>query len=44
MQIDEHHFDLYAGGGLLKASQLDEEWNETEIKLDMMRRLIHYEY
>ena len=44
MQIDEHHFDLFAGGGLLKASQLDEEWHETEIKLDTMRRLIHYEY
>lgn len=41
MQIKPTHFELYAGGGLLEASQLAEEWQETEIKLDTMRRLLH---
>lgn len=41
MQINPTHFELYAGGGLLGASQLAEEWQETEIKLDTMRRLLH---
>ncbi len=41
MQIKSTHFELYAGGGLLGASQLAEEWQETEIKLDTMRRLLH---
>ena len=40
MQIQPTHFELYAGGGLLGASQLTEEWQETEIKLETMRRLI----
>ena len=40
MQIKPTHFELYAGGGLLGASQLTEEWQETEIKLNTMRRLI----
>ena len=31
---------LYAGGGLLKDSQQQKEWEETEAKLDTMRRLI----
>ena len=41
MQIEKDHFELYAGGGLLGASQLAEEWQETEIKLETMRRLLH---
>lgn len=41
MQIKPTHFELYAGGGLLEASQLAEEWQETEIKMDTMRRLLH---
>ena len=41
MQIEQDHFELYAGGGLLGASQLVEEWQETEIKLETMRRLLH---
>ena len=31
---------LYAGGGLLAASQLEDEWQETEDKLDTMRRIV----
>lgn len=40
MNIGECNLTLYAGGGLLAASKLEEEWHETEIKLDTMRRLI----
>lgn len=43
MQVKSDQFVLYAGGGLLSASQLADEWQETEIKLDTMRRLIHYD-
>ena len=31
---------LYAGGGLLKGSRQNIEWEETEAKLDTMRRLL----
>lgn len=31
---------LYAGGGLLKDSDLDEEWEETREKMETMRRLL----
>ena len=33
--------ELIAGGGLLAASRLEDEWQETEDKLDTMRRLIY---
>ncbi|WP_455621190.1 isochorismate synthase [Parabacteroides sp.] len=41
MNILPQTFTLYAGGGLLAASQLEDEWQETEDKLDTMRRLLH---
>lgn len=41
MNILPHTFTLYAGGGLLAASRLEDEWQETEDKLDTMRRLLH---
>ncbi len=40
MSIGADHCRLYAGGGLLKDSQLEQEWQETEAKLETMRRLI----
>ena len=30
---------LYAGGGLLADSNEEDEWNETEAKMETMRRL-----
>ena len=40
MNILPQTFTLYAGGGLLAASQLEDEWQETEDKLDTMRRIV----
>ena len=33
-------FDLYAGGGLLAESKMENEWKETEEKMKTMRRVI----
>ena len=40
MNIEGNHYHLYAGGGLLKDSILEQEWQETEAKLETMRRCI----
>jgi len=40
MQILSDRFRLYAGGGLLKDSVEEQEWQETEAKLETMRRLL----
>lgn len=37
---DARNFSLYAGGGLLKESRDKEEWEETEAKMNVMRRLL----
>ena len=39
MNIDGDTCHLYAGGGLLKDSTEEQEWAETEAKLETMRRL-----
>ncbi|MDR1644879.1 MAG: isochorismate synthase [Tannerellaceae bacterium] len=39
MQIHPQAFTLYAGGGLLLSSRLEDEWRETEDKLLTMRLL-----
>lgn len=39
MNIDGATCHLYAGGGLLKDSVEEQEWQETEAKLETMRRL-----
>ena len=39
MNIDGATCHLYAGGGLLKDSIEEQEWQETEAKLETMRRL-----
>lgn len=43
MNIEGRHCHLYAGGGLLKDSTEEQEWQETEAKLETMRRLINCE-
>ena len=40
MNIEGNRYHLYAGGGLLKDSTEEQEWLETEAKLETMRRLI----
>ena len=40
MNIEGNHYHLYAGGGLLRDSTLELEWQETEAKLETMRRCI----
>ena len=40
MNIDGARCHLYAGGGLLKESTSEQEWQETEAKLETIRRLI----
>ncbi len=41
MQLFADGYRLYAGGGILKDSQEEQEWQETEIKLDTMRNIIN---
>jgi isochorismate synthase len=40
MQIAADGYRLYAGGGLLRDSDEEQEWRETESKLEAMKRLI----
>lgn len=40
MQISRGHCRLYAGGGLLRDSQEEQEWQETEAKLETMRNIL----
>nr|WP_165359891.1 isochorismate synthase [Parabacteroides goldsteinii] len=40
MNIKKDIFTLYAGGGLLSSSELSDEWQETEDKLQTMKALI----
>ena len=39
MRMEEKRYYLYAGGGLLKDSTEEQEWQETEAKLETMRGL-----
>ena len=43
MNIEGNRYHLYAGGGLLKDSTEEQEWQETEAKLETMRALIKSE-
>lgn len=43
MQLFENCYRLYAGGGLLKESVEEQEWQETETKLDTMRNILKTE-
>ena len=40
MQVFQNGYRLYAGGGLLKDSNEEQEWQETETKLDTMRKIV----
>lgn len=40
MEFLEDGYRLYAGGGLLKDSKEDSEWNETEAKMETMKKCI----
>ena len=40
MMINGGHYALYAGGGLLKDSVEESEWQETEAKLNTMRNVL----
>ena len=40
MNIEGNRYHLYAGGGLLKDSIEEQEWQETEAKLETMRQCI----
>jgi isochorismate synthase len=40
MSIEGKQYHLYAGGGLLKESAVEQEWQETEAKLETMRTLL----
>lgn len=40
MQMMPSGYRLYAGGGLLKDSEEEQEWQETEAKMETMRALI----
>ena len=42
MQIFKNAYRLYAGGGLLTDSDEEQEWQETETKLDTMRNIINH--
>ena len=41
MNIEHDTCHLYAGGGLLKDSILEQEWQETEAKLETIRKVIN---
>lgn len=43
MQIEEDAYHLYAGGGLLRDSTFDKEWQETEAKMETMRQIINHQ-
>ena len=40
MNITSEVLTLYAGGGLLASSELEDEWQETEKKMRTMKNLI----
>jgi len=40
MEIAGNSYQLYAGGGILAESQEEQEWQETEMKLETMRQCL----
>ncbi len=40
MELTDGRYRLHAGGGLLKDSRMEQEWEETEAKMQTMRRVI----
>jgi isochorismate synthase len=41
MNIEGNCYHLYAGGGLLRESAEEQEWLETEAKMETMKRLLY---
>ena len=41
MEVLTNGFKLYAGGGLLSDSVEEQEWQETEAKMETMRNLLY---
>jgi len=40
MQVFDDHFELHVGGGVVVGSSPEEEWQETEMKADVLRRFL----
>lgn len=40
MQVFTNHFELYVGGGITAASSAEEEWQETENKAAVLKKVI----
>jgi len=40
MQVFDDHFELHVGGGIVEGSNTEEEWQETEMKADVLRKLL----
>ena len=40
MQVFDDHFELHVGGGIVAGSTPEDEWNETEIKANVLRNLL----
>lgn len=38
--VDDRHYRLYAGGGLLRDSEEEQEWHETEAKMETMKGIL----
>ncbi len=41
MQIFSDHFEIHVGGGIVAQSNAYDEWNETEIKANVLRKFLH---
>lgn len=41
MQLFPDHFEIHVGGGVVAQSNAEEEWNETEIKANVLRKFLH---
>ena len=39
-KIDDAKYELYAGGGLIRESEMESEWKETESKMETMRKCL----
>lgn len=40
MQVFDDHFELHVGGGIVAGSVAVDEWQETELKADVLRKLL----
>lgn len=40
MQVFDSHFELHVGGGIVEGSNAEDEWQETEMKADVLRKML----